>query len=160
MTREDAYYERIMLLCGYWDNYDEWLDSYLETEDPISNIVLELLDCRRDIKEVEHRLNLYCLEAPFDEESVYVRLRLYLRDGYKNGSLTEDYVMSALFKLSQKIPFCDFQNQCTCLSDYYDLAENGILDMKKVREELNRWLDHGGRVNTEFMWGERKKRFF
>ena len=41
MTREDAYYEKIMLLCGYWDNYDEWLDSYLETEDPISNIVLE-----------------------------------------------------------------------------------------------------------------------
>ena len=28
MTREDAYYERIMLLCGWWDNYDEWLDGF------------------------------------------------------------------------------------------------------------------------------------
>jgi hypothetical protein len=92
-------------------------------------------------------LNLYCVEAPFDEESVYVRLRLYLRDGYKNGSLTEDYVMSALYQFSRVIPFCNFGNQCACLSDYYDLAENDILDMKKVREELNRWLDHGGRVN-------------
>jgi hypothetical protein len=76
-------------------------------------------------------------------------LRSYLRDGYKNKTLTEDDVMSALFRFSQKIPFCDFQDQCGCLSDYYDLAENGILDMKKVVVELNRWLDHGGRVNTE-----------
>ena len=149
MTREDAYYERIMLLCGYWDNYDEWLDFYLKTENPLSNILLELLDCHGDIKEIEHRLNLYCLESPFDEESVYVRLRSYLRDGYKNKTLTEDDVMSALFRFSQKIPGCDFQDQCGCLSDYYDLAENGILDMKKVVVELNRWLDHGGRVNTE-----------
>lgn len=160
MTREDAYYERIMLLCGDWDSYDKWLDFYLETEDPISNIVLELLDCRGDIKEVERRLNLYCLEAPFDEESVYIRLRLNLRDGYRNGSLTEDNVMAALYRFSQKISFCDFQDQCSCLSDYYDLAENGILDMKKVREELNRWLDHGGRVNTESMWEGKKHRIF
>lgn len=103
MTREDAYYERIMLLCGYWDNYDEWLDSYLETEDPLSDIVLELLDCHGDIKEVEHRLNLYCLEAPFDEESVYIRLRLYLRDGYKNGNLSKDDVMSAFAASRQSL---------------------------------------------------------
>ena len=160
MTREDAYYQRIMLLCGWSDNYDEWLDSYLETENPISNIVLELLDCRENIKEVVHRLNLYCLEASFDEKSVYIRLRLHLRDGHRNGNLTENDVMSALFKLSQKIPFCDFQNECACLSDYYDLAENGILDMNIVREELNRWLDQGGRVNTEFMWNGRNQKIF
>ena len=152
MTREDAYYERIMLLCGYWDNYDEWLDSYLETEDPLSDIVLELLDCHGDIKEVEHRLNLYCLEAPFDEESVYIRLRLYLRDGYKNGNLSKDDVMSALFSFSQKIPFCDFQSQCGVLSDYCDLAENGILVMKEFDVELNRWLDQGGQVNIDPLW--------
>ena len=152
MTREDACYERIMLLCGYWDNYDEWLDSYLETEDPLSDIVLELLDCHGDIKEVEHRLNLYCLEAPFDEESVYIRLRLYLRDGYKNGNLSKDDVMSALFLFSQKIPFCDFQNQCVVLSDYCDLAENGILVMKEFDVELNRWLDQGGQINIDPLW--------
>ena len=152
MTREDAYYERIMLLCGYWDDYDEWLDSYLETEDPLSDIVLELLDCHDDIKEVEHRLNLYCLEAPFDEESVYIRLRLYLRDGYKNGNLTKDDVMSALFRFSQKIPFCYFQNQCRLLSDYCDLAENGILVMKEFDLELLRWLDQGGQINIDPLW--------
>lgn len=158
MTREDAYYKRIMLLCGLWDNYDEWLDSYLESENPISNIVLELLDCRGNMKEIEYRLNLYCLEAPFDEKSVYDRLRLYLRDGYKNGSLTEDEVMSALNKFSHKLEFCSFGNQCACLSDYYDLAENNILGIKRVREELNRWLDNGGQVDTEFMMSGRKQK--
>ncbi len=55
MTREDAYYERILLLCGYWEDYDRWLNSYLETEEPLSNIVLELLDCCGDFKEIEYR---------------------------------------------------------------------------------------------------------
>lgn len=154
MTREDAYYERIMLLCGYWDNYDEWFDSYLEIEDPLSDIVLELLDCRGDMKEVEHRLNLYCLEAPFDEDSVYVRLRLYLRDGYKNGNLTKDGVMSALCRFSQKITFCDFQNQCGVLSDYYDLVKEGCIDAEKFEGVLVRWLDNGQPFNTDDLWEE------
>ncbi len=155
MTREDAYYERIMLLCGWWDNYDEWLDSYLKTEAPISHIVLELVESRGDMNEILHRLNLYCLEAPFDEESVYVRLRTNLRDRYKNGDLTEDQLMSAICRIYQKIPSCDFQNQCLCLSDYYDLAENGIVDINRFNEALDRWLDHGGRVNTESMFYRR-----
>ncbi len=155
MTREDAYYERIMLLCGWWDNYDEWLDSFLKIEDPISHIVLELVESRGDMNEVLHRLNLYCLEAPFDEESVYARLRTNLRDRYRNGDLTEDQLMSAICRIYQKIPSCDFQNQCLCLSDYYDLAEIDIVDMNKFIEELNRWLDHGGKVNTESMFYRR-----
>ena len=76
MTREDAYFERILLLSGFWEGYDEWLGGYLESEEPLSDIVLELVDCGGDMKEVEYRLNLYCLEKPFNEESVHERLRL------------------------------------------------------------------------------------
>ena len=152
MTREDAYYERIMLLCGYWDSYEQWLNSYLETEDPLSDIVLELLDCHNDMKEVEYRLNLYCLEKPFDEETVYVRLRLYAREKYRDGIFTIDEVMSTLFRFSQKIPFCDFQNQCSVLSDYYVLVDEGVVDMALFQPILKNWLDNGGAIDTSKMW--------
>ena len=102
MTREDAYYRRILLLCGVWDDFDKWLDVYLEDEAPLSPIVLDLLDCRNDMKKAEHVLNLYCLEAPFDEESVHTRLRCYLKEGYQNGEMSKDQVMSLIFRFSKK----------------------------------------------------------
>lgn len=143
MTREDAYYERIRLLCGYWDNYEDWLNTYLETENPLSDIVLKLVDCGDDMKEVERALNLYCLEKAFDEESVYKMMRKELCDNYQNGVITKDEVASALFRFSQNIPDCYFQNCCGALSDYYELAQLGILDMKKFDAVLGRWLDNG-----------------
>jgi hypothetical protein len=89
MTREDAYFERILLLSGFWDGYDEWLGFYLENEDPLSDIVLELIDCK-DIKAAEYCLGLYCQEKPFDEGAVHERLRVFLRDSYKSGKMTKD----------------------------------------------------------------------
>lgn len=155
MTREDAYYERILLLCGFWEQYDQWLDFYLETEEPLSDIVLELLDCRGDMKEVEYRLNLYCLEKPFDEESVYTRLREYLWDRYSKNVFTKDDVMVALFRFSRNIPCCLFSNQCLTLSNYYLLVEEGIVDAERFDRVLIRYLRSGEDFDMAEFWNER-----
>ena len=152
MTREDAYYERIKLLCGYWDSYDEWLDSYLESEDPLSDIVLQLIDCQSNMKEVEYCLNLYCREKPFDEESVYKRLQTELGKLYGENAITTDHLLSALFRISQVIPFCRFSNDCSTLSDYYVLVEEGLVDIKKFTAVLEKWLKDGDAINTDEMW--------
>ena len=151
MTREDAHYRRILLLCGIWDDFDEWLDSYLEKEDPISDIVLTLTDCRGDMKEAEYALHLYCTEAPFDEESVHERLRLYLRDGYQSGKMTKDAVMSLIFRFSQKIPETLFGNRCGVLSDYCVLAEERIVDMERFDRVLLQFLEDG-ELDTDRFW--------
>ena len=46
MTREDAYFERILLLSGFWEGYDEWLGWYLESEEPLSDIAQDGYQCR------------------------------------------------------------------------------------------------------------------
>ncbi len=159
MTREDAYYRRILLLCGVWDDFDEWLDAYLEEEDPLSDIVLDLLDCRNDIKKAEHVLNLYCLEVPFDEESVYTRLRLYLKEGYQSGKMTKDDVMSLIFRFSKNLPTeAAFRNDCLTLSDYCVLAEENIVDMKSFDQVLFRFLDTGEYFDTADFWENKKER--
>lgn len=125
MTREEAYFERILLLCGYWDEFDDWLDSHIEIENPISDIVLELIDCRNDIKEVERRLNLYCLEDIINEGIIYEKLRHYLRDKYLCGKMTKDEVMSGLYRFNKNLPICDFALVCLCFSDAYELICEG-----------------------------------
>lgn len=62
MTREDAYYYKILLSMGFDDGYYEWLDGFLTEEDPLSDIVLELSLCGSDVDEIIRLLHNYCAE--------------------------------------------------------------------------------------------------
>ena len=60
--------------------------------------------------------------------------------------------MSALHRISQKIPFGrDFQNYCKGLSDYYDLAINKIVNMKNFDDNFKKWLKNGGKIDWDTM---------
>ena len=152
MTREEAYYERLKLLSGEWDSYDEWLNGHLEIEDPLSDIVLELIDCRDDMKEVEYRLNLYCQEKPFDEESVYERFRTEIFERYEKGEMNTEDVVSGLYRVAKNLPFCDFYLDCSFISDYYDLVEEGIIRANKFDLALKKWLIDGEPIKPECLW--------
>jgi len=156
MTREDAYFERILLLAGLWEGYDEWLGYYLENEEPLSDIVLELVDCHGDMKEVEHRLNLYCLEKPFDEESVHERLRLYLWENYKRGKMAKDEVLALMCRFSSRIiPYgTGVHSNFMALSDYYDLVKEGMIAEEKFDKAFCAYLERGERVDTDKLWGK------
>ena len=45
MTPEDAYFHMILLQTGHTDIYDSHLNTYLQKEDPLSDIVLSLSFC-------------------------------------------------------------------------------------------------------------------
>lgn len=153
MTREEAYYERIKLLCGDWDAYDDRLNHYLETEAPLSDIVLTLVDCGDDMKEAERALNLYCQEKPFDQDRVYERLRLELYAAYREGRMSKDGILSAMFRYSQKIADdCSFVYGCGALSDYYVLAQERIVSMEKFDVILTKFLRDGGHVDLDSVW--------
>ena len=159
MTREDAYFERILLLSGFWEGYDEWLGFYLENEDPLSDIVLELVDCHNDMKEVEYRLNLYCGEKPFDEESVHERLRVFLCDSYKSGKMAKDAVLATMGKFSRILPDGGaFVNNCRVLYDYYDLVEERMIAEERFEAVMLAFLERNERVNTDKFWKKVKRR--
>ena len=153
MTREDAYFERILLLSGFWEGYDEWLDSYLESEEPLSDIVLELIDCHGDMKEVEYRLDLYCQEKPFDEGAVHERLRVFLRDSYKSGKMTKDAVLATMGKFSFILPDGGaFVKNCRVLYDCYDLVEDRMISEERFEAVMLAFLERNERVNTDKFW--------
>ena len=153
MTREDAYFQRILLLSGFWEGYDEWLGSYLESEEPLSDIVLELVDCHGDMKEVEYRLNLYCLEKPFDEVGVYERLRLYLWENYKSGKMEKDALLATMGKFSFILPDGGaFVRNCRVLYDYYDLVEEQMISEERFEAVMLAFLERNERVDTDKFW--------
>ena len=152
MTREEAYFERILLLSGFWEGYDEWLGFYLENEEPLSDIVLELIDCK-DIKAAEHRLGLYCEEKPFDEESVHERLRIFLCDSYKSGKMTKDIVLATMGNFSHILTEdATFSKNCRVLFDYYDLVEERMISEERFEAVMLAFLERNERVDTDKFW--------
>ena len=97
MKLDDAYYHLLLLQSGLDDGYDAWLDGYLEEEDPLSDIVLNLASCGSNTNETISCLNAYCgLKPAVDERVICDRLRNFLKDAYHTGRMTRREVADAM----------------------------------------------------------------
>ena len=90
MKREDAFYHKLLLASGLDDGYDEWLNHYLESENPLSNIALELACCGSDINRTISVLHNFCAEQPFDEAAVCHRIRLFYKNAYYSNRMSKE----------------------------------------------------------------------
>ena len=90
LKREDAFYHKLMLMTGLDDGYDEWLNYYLESENPLSNIVLELACCGSDVNKTISVLHRFCAEHPFDEAAVRNRVRVYFKNAYHTNKMSKE----------------------------------------------------------------------
>ncbi len=97
LSREDAFYFENLLTLGFFDEYNEWLDSCLKTEDPLNSITLELAWCGADTEKIVSLLYSYRKEKQLDEASVCDRLRLFLKKAYHSGQMDKGQVVSAMY---------------------------------------------------------------
>ena len=63
MTFEYAAYFKLLLLCGYNDELQKYIDTALIEQNPISDIVLELSTSSSDDKKMLSALNEYLLQV-------------------------------------------------------------------------------------------------
>ena len=136
MKREDAFYHKIMLMTGLDDGYDEWLSHYLDAENPLSDIVLELACCGSDTNRTISVLHHYCAEQPFDESVVCTRIRLFLKKAYHAKKMSVETITSSMYRLANSAGDPgDFDMQLWgsmyYLDYYHDLAKDGIISWER-----------------------------
>lgn len=158
MTSEDAYFEKLLLHAGLEENYDAWLNRYLEAESPLSDLVLELVDCGADKNKVIHCLNSHCMEQGVDEEEIETRLRDFLRERYLSGTMGTEKLVDAMYRLSAALPDGPFSNQLTVITDYYELANDGIWNKAPFEKELRAFLAEGKVFDSDALREEEKKK--
>ncbi|MBQ5320693.1 MAG: hypothetical protein J6K88_01325 [Oscillospiraceae bacterium] len=168
MKREDAYYFKILLMSGFSDGYDQWLNGYLETEDPLSDIVLELSFCGSDLDKTISCLHNYCMKQSFDENAVCDRLRLFLKEAYHSKRLSKAETISCMYRFanSHGDPG-DFDNRLwddMFYMDYYhSLAKDGIIPWDRFDFAFSSYLDDGITIDSGVIWNlkkQTKKSFF
>ena len=162
LKREDAFYHKLMLMTGLDDGYDEWLNYYLESENPLSNIVLELACCGSDINKTISVLHNFCMEQPFDEAVVCDRLRAYFQDAYYTNRMSKEEISSTMYRLALNVGDPgDFDihlwGSMYYLDDYYSLAKDGIISWDNFDFAFFSYLDNGIPVDLNRIWNHNQK---
>jgi len=159
LKREDAFYHKIMLMTGLDDSYDEWLNHYLESENPLSNIVLELACCGSDINKIISVLHNFCGEQPFDEGVVCDRLRLFFKDAYYANRMSKEEISSAMYRLALNVGDPgDFDIQLWgsmfYMDNYCSLAKDGIISWESFDIAFISYLDDGTPLDSNLIWNK------
>ena len=159
MKREDAFYYKNLLMLGFSDGYDEWLDYYLELKDPLSDIVLELSCCGSDVTKTISVLHNYCAEQPFDESAVCDRLRLFFKDAYYTNRMSKEEISSTMYRLALNIGDPgDFDihlwGSMYYLDDFHSLAKDGIISWESFDFAFFSYLDNGTPLDSNLIWSK------
>lgn len=154
MKREDAYYHMILLKFGLDDGYFDWLDKYLNEEDPLSDIVLELASCGSSIDKIISCLYRFCGEEKFDEAAVRDRLRLFLKEEYRSGRMNKEGVILNMYRFAcyHGAPYGaefdeDVWGSMFYMEDYYCLTQSGLLSKEKFNLVFYSYLNEGVRID-------------
>ena len=165
MNREDAFYYENLLVIGFSDEYDKWLKSLLETENPLSGITLDLANCGAEKNKTISVLRQYRLEQPIDEKNVCRRLRLFLKTSYDSGQMEKGQVVSAMYTIASHIGDpgdfnIEIWGDMFYFDDYYSLAKEGILAWEGFDKAFFAYLNDGISLDSEKIWGYNKKLLF
>lgn len=163
MKREDAYYYKILLMAGIEEGYDQWLDGFLENEDPLSDIVLNLSLCGSDVNATISCLHNFCAEETLDERAVVEKLRMFLKEAYHAGRMTKEETVSYMYRfaVAHEDPG-GFDSEIWAdmyyLADYHSLAEDRIIPWVNFDSQFLAYLNDGIPLDSDKMWSNQKKR--
>ena len=163
LKREDVFYHKLMLMTGLDAGYDEWLNFYLESENPLSNIVLELACCGSDINKTISVLHSFCMEQPFDEAVVCNRVRVFFKDAYYTNRMSKEEISSTMYRLVLNVGDPgDFDmhlwGSMFYLDDYCSLAKEGIIPWENFDFAFLSYLDNGTPVDSSCIWNYNQKK--
>ena len=129
MNHDDAFYYLNLLKLGYVDKYDEWLNYYLETENPLSDIVLALATCGSNPEVIIKILQDYCNEQPLNESLISEMFRLFFKEAFYSNCMNREEILSHVKTLlRQGIGYSSEGTSFDEILDEYDLASDGIID--------------------------------
>lgn len=104
MTYEYATYFKLLLLCGYKDELQQYIDNALVEQDPLSDIILDLCTVGADDNKLLSVLNEYLSqikESDIDfDNTVFDLVMSFLKRKYTDEAMPITYVTELMYKLA------------------------------------------------------------
>ncbi len=147
MTYEYAAYLRLLLLCGYREELDRYIDNALTTQNSPSDLTLALLSSRSDDKAALSVLNADLMDGNDTDidydNTVFDLILAFLQKKYQAKALS----MKAVTELMHRIALYTEQRNEPWYSMYsmnslYEETEAGYLDKAGFLQAYEQFLNH------------------
>ena len=157
MTTEMVAYYRAMLLVGIRDRFDADFDQALETDAPLSDLVLSLSTCISDDEAVLSVLQEYLLGRAFDEQIVCNLVLEDFRCRFREGKLTRREVTDCMCCMVESMGkrWDEPWESLTTPEHALDLWQEGLIAEDVFNQCFDAWLFEGKHINP---WGLQRKR--
>ena len=148
MTYEYAVYFRLLLLNGYPDELQQYIENALVEEDPLSDIVLELAMASDD-KELLSVLNEYLLpvnDCDIDyDKSVFGLVISFLKRKYVDDAMPMKSIAELMYQIAIQTDRDSDEPWYTMhiLGILFDDAEMGCIDKEEYQHNLEAFINDG-----------------
>ena len=149
MTFEYAVYFKLLLLCGYNDELQKYINNALIEQNPLSDIVLELSTSSSDDKKMLSILNEYLLQIKDTDidydKTVFELVMSFLKTKYYEESMPMAEITSLMYKLAvcTERYFDEPWHTMYFMGDLFDEAESGYIDQKDYQCKFTAFLNEG-----------------
>ena len=149
MTYEYAVFFKLLLLCGYKDDLEQYLDTALAEQDPLSDIVLELSWAGSDDKKRLSVLNQYLLQVKDPDidydRSVFTLVMSFLKRRYLEDAMSMKDVTDLMYQIAVHTERYLDEPWSTMylMGDLFSESEAGYIDKEDFQRKFDAFLnDH------------------
>lgn len=147
MTYEYAVYFKLLLLCGYKDELQQYIDDALAEQDPLSDIVIALSAAGSDDKKVLSVLNEYLLQVKDSDIDYDVTVFDYVMSFLKRRYIEDAMPMKDITELMYRLalhterywdePWYTMHR----MEDLFDEAEIGYIDKEDYQRKFEAFIN-------------------
>jgi len=104
MTCEYAVYFKLLLLCGYTEELQQYIEDALTEQDPLSDVILELSLIGKDSKKMLSVLNKYILsfkDSDIDyDKTVFSLVMSFIKKKYADEAMPRKDIAELMYELA------------------------------------------------------------
>lgn len=147
MPYEYAVYFKLLLLCGFPEELQQYVEQALLEQDPLSEIILSLSLTGSDPGlrlSVLHAYLLQASDADLDDSVVFDLVLSFLQKKYRDSAWPLKSIAGLMYRLAVNTERYDDEPWSTmyCLGSLFEEAEAGFLDQAEYLQKLEAFLCH------------------
>lgn len=147
MTYEYAAYFKLLLLCGYKGDLEQYIDDALVEQNPLSDLVLELSTAGDNDKKVLSVLNKYLMRAKDSDidyhKSVFDLVMSFLKRKYNDGTMSMQSLAGLMYQLAIYTErYLEEPWETMYFMGYlFDEAEAGYIDREDYQRKFDAFIN-------------------
>lgn len=146
MTTEQAFYFKIMLICGYSDELCEYIENTLNEQTSYEEVIVDLAFCGYNEKQMLSVLESYIRQKKekVDFNIVVDKIFSFLQNKYLDVNTSVEVLVKLMYRIGQLSDLNDDQTEpwftMTIFDEFYEDAEKGYIDKDEYLEYLKSFI--------------------